>query len=125
MRAPQDLIEEDLLRLCSQGGFESLMLFNDEGIPMAAAGEHLHYHHEAMGALSAILRQGAELIEDFHDDTVVNETAIRTSNKYRIISRPFFVDQSKFMLIAIIPQKASYRQITNKAIKTIQTLMSS
>jgi hypothetical protein len=37
MKAVQDHIEEELLRLCRQGQFEALLLFDEEGIPMAEA----------------------------------------------------------------------------------------
>ncbi len=123
MKSTQDLIEEELLRLCSQGGFEALMLCNGEGIPMATVGQPVHYNQDALAALSALIWQSAELIEDFHEDTVVNETFIRTTNKYRIVSRPIRIDDTSFVLIAIVPHNRSYRKITNEAVRTIQKLM--
>ena len=125
MKSTQDLIEEELLRLCAKGGFEAFMLFNEEGIPMATVGQPTHYDEDAIAALSVVLRQFAELLEDFHVDTIVNETSIRTTNKYRIVSRPFQVEEIdiKLILIAIVPQNLSYRKITNKAIQTVQHIM--
>jgi predicted regulator of Ras-like GTPase activity (Roadblock/LC7/MglB family) len=123
MKSTQDLIEEELLRLCSQGGFEASMLFNGEGIPMATVGQSTHYNKDALAALSALIWQSAEVIEDFHEDTVVNETSIQTTNKYRIVSRPIRLDDANFILVAIVPHKRAYRKITNKAVQTIQNLM--
>ncbi len=123
MKSTQDLIEEVLLRLCVQGGFEAFMLFNEEGIPMAAAGQCIHYNDDAIAALTVVLHQSADLLEDFHADAVVNETSIRTSNKYRIVSRPFEADGINLVLIAIVPQRLSYRKITNKAVQAVQHIM--
>lgn len=125
MKSPQDLIEEELLRLCADGEFEALMLFNEEGIPMAEVGNAVHYNKDALGALSVLLQQSAELIKDFHSETLVNETAIRTTSKFRIVSRSFVVENLKLILVAIVPQNRPYRDITNKAVYTIQQLLTS
>jgi predicted regulator of Ras-like GTPase activity (Roadblock/LC7/MglB family) len=123
MKSTQDLIEEEFLRLSQQGNVEALILLNDEGIPMAEVGQFTHYNKDAIAALSVVLLQSSELIADFHSDTVVNETSIRTTNKFRIVSRPFQVEDARMMLVAIVPVSASYRNITNKAVQKIRQLM--
>ena len=124
MKSTQDLIEKELLRLCVQGNFEAFMLFNDEGLPMAGVEQSTHYSKDVIAALSVALQQPVELLEDFHVDVTVHETSIRTTDKFRIVSRPFQVEGSRLILMAIVPQNGSYRKITNEAIRKIQELMS-
>ncbi len=54
MKSTQDLIEEEFLRLKSQGKIEVLILFNEEGIPMAEVGDFTHYSKDTITALSVL-----------------------------------------------------------------------
>ena len=123
MKAVQDQIEEELLRLCRQGKFEALLLFNEEGIPMAEAGECIHYNKDTLTALSVIFHQAVELFEDFEFEAPLNENSFRTSNKFRIVCRPIRLDDLKLILIAILPHQFAYRKITNAAIQHIRLVM--
>lgn len=123
MKATQDLIEEELLRLCRQGNFEAFMLFNREGILMASAGHPVHYNSDALTALSVLFAQSDELLNDFQADASVDEIALRTVDNARIVSRSFQVEEAELILIAIVPPQISYRQITNTAVHQIQTIM--
>jgi hypothetical protein len=120
MKATQDLIEEELLHLCHEGSFEAFMLFNDEGIPMAHVGFSDHYTPDAIAALSVILMQSAALTEEFTTDDSVDEISLRTLNKFRIVSRPFHVDDIRLILVAIVPQHLPYRKITTAAVQKVQ-----
>lgn len=123
MEAVQDLIEVELSRLCQQGKFEALLLFNEEGIPMAEAGECLHYNKDTLTALSVVFHQAVELFEDFEFEAPLNENSFRTSNKFRIVCRPIPLDDFTLILIAILPHQLSYRKITNAAIQHIRHVM--
>jgi hypothetical protein len=123
MRSPQDLIEDELLGLCEKGNFEAVMLFNDEGIPMAEVGFLTHYNEDGLAALSVILSQSAALTEEFTSDAVVDEISLRTGNKFRIVSRPFQVNEIKLILVAIVPQHLPYRKITTAAVQKVQQLL--
>ncbi len=116
MKSTQDLIEEEFLRLKSQGKIEVLILFNEEGIPMAEVGDFTHYI-DTITALSVLFHQSAELLADFETDATINETLIRTTNKFCIVSRPFHINEGQVVLIAIVPQNVSYRKVTNKAVR--------
>ncbi len=123
MKATQDLIEKELLRLCQQGQFEALLLFNDEGIPMAEVGECVHYTKDTLTALSVIFAQAVELVNDFQGDAPLNENSIRTNNKFRIVSRPIPLNEFTLTLVAIVPVQRPYRKLTNAAIQKIQQFM--
>lgn len=123
MKSTQDLIEEEFLRLKEQGQIEALILFNEEGIPMAEVGDFMHYSKDTMTALSVLFHQSVELLADFETGTTINETLIRTTNKFCIVSRPFQVNEGHLMLMAIVPQNVSYRKVTNKAVRKIQQFM--
>ncbi|MCP4398708.1 MAG: hypothetical protein GY801_15595 [bacterium] len=123
MKSVQDLIEEKLLRLCRQGKFEALLLFNNEGIPMAEAGECVHYSKDTLTALSVVFHQAVEVFEDFEFDAPLNENSFRSSNKFRIVCRPIRIDELKLILIAILPHQSAYRKMTNEAIKHIRLIM--
>ncbi len=123
MKATQDLIEEELLRLCQQGQFEALLLFNDEGIPMAEVGQCMHYSRDTLTALSVVFAQAVELVNDFQGDAPLNENSIRTNNKFRIVSRPLLVNELLLTLMAIVPAQLPYRKITNTAIRKIRHIM--
>jgi predicted regulator of Ras-like GTPase activity (Roadblock/LC7/MglB family) len=123
MRSTQDLIEHELLRLCKKGHFEAFMLFNDEGIPMAGVGFPTHYQEDGLAALSVILSQSAAMTEEFSADANVDEISLRTGNKFRIVSRPFQIDDLKLILVAIVPQHLPYRKITTAAVQKVQQLL--
>jgi predicted regulator of Ras-like GTPase activity (Roadblock/LC7/MglB family) len=122
MKSTQDLIEDELLRLCEQGNFEAFLLFNAEGIPMASVDLSEHYDADGIAALSVVLSQSAELTEEFNADAIVDEISLRTANKFRIVSRPFQVDDIKLILVAIVPQNLPYRKITTAAVQKVQQL---
>ena len=109
MKSTQDLIEDELLRLCEKGNFEAVMLFNDEGIPMATVGDPIHYDEDGIVALSVVLSQSAALTQEFTADAIVDEISLRSGNKFRIVSRPFYVDDIRLILVAIIPQHLPQR----------------
>ena len=125
MKSTQDLIEEEFLRLRNQGQIEAFILFNEEGIPMAEVGDFTSYNKDTITALSVLFHQAAELIADFEANTTINEASIRTTNNFRIVSRPFQIKDGHLVLIAILPQNVSYRKVTNKAVRRIQELMNS
>jgi len=122
MRATQDLIEEELLRLCQQGHFEAFMLFNEEGVPMAGVELSEHYNKDGIAALSALLSRSVELTEEFNVDAVVDEITLRTVNNFRIVSRSFQVDAARLILVAIVPNHRPYRKITTAAVQKVQQL---
>jgi hypothetical protein len=123
MKSTQDLIEDELLRFCEEGHFEALMLYNNEGIPMVEVNLFEHYSKDGIAALSAVLSQSAELTEEFHANTTVDEVSLRTANKVRIVSRPFQVDNAKLILVAIVPKNLPYRKITSAAVQKVQQLL--
>ncbi len=122
MKSTQDLIEDELLRLCREGHFEAFMLFNAEGIPMAGVTLSEHYNKDGIAALSSVLSQSAEITEEFNVDTIVDEISLRTVNNFRIVSRPFQVDNTKLILVAIVPRNLPYRKITTAAVQKLQQL---
>lgn len=122
MKSTQALIEDELLRFCEEGHFEALMLFNNEGIPMVGVDLFEHYNKDGIAALSAVLSQSAELTEEFHADTTVDEVSLRTANKVRIVSRPFQVENTRLILVAIVPKDLPYRKITSAAVQKLQQL---
>jgi len=123
MKSTQELIEAELLELCQEGRVEAFLVLNDEGIPLAEVGDFEHYNKDAVAALSVLLNQSATLLADFHEGLTTNEASLRTSNDYRIVSRPFHVEDVQFMLVAILPQQCAYRHITTQAVQKIQALM--
>jgi predicted regulator of Ras-like GTPase activity (Roadblock/LC7/MglB family) len=122
MKSTQDLIEEELLRLCQQGHFEAFLLFNAEGIPMAGVDLSERYNKDGIAALSALLSRSAELTEEFNADAVVDEITLRTVNNFRIVARSFQVNTTRLILVAIVPQHRSYRKITTAAVQKVQQL---
>lgn len=123
MKSTQDLIEEELLRLCQQGKIEAFFLFNEEGIPMAEVGQSTHYSHDVLTALAIVFHQTLELIQDFQPDVPIDETSIRTANAFRIVSRPVPLEDMFLILTAIVPHQHSYRKSMNCAVRTICQLM--
>lgn len=122
MKSTQDLIEEELLNLCQQGKFEAILLFSAEGIPMAGVDFSNQFNADGLAALSVVLNQSVELIEEFQENSRVDEVSLRVSSKHRIVSRPFTVDDVKMILVAIVPHRLPYRRITTTAIHRIQQL---
>lgn len=122
MQSTQDLIEKELLRLCQEGHFEAFLLFDNEGIPMAGVNLSEHYHQDGIAALSALLIRSAELTEEFNADAVIDEITLRTVNNFRIVGRTFLAHETRLMLVAIVPQHYSYRQITTEAVRKVRQL---
>ena len=122
MKSTQDLIEEELLNLCQQGKFEAFLLFSAEGIPMAGVDFTDKFNADGLAALSVVLNQSVELTEEFQENTLVDEVSLRISSSLRIVSRPFLVEDMKMILLAIVPNRQSYRRITTNAIHRIQEL---
>lgn len=122
MKSTQDLIEEELLRLCQEEHFEACLLFNAEGVPMAGVDISAHYNADGIAALSVLLQQSADLTKEFNPDISVDEISLRLTDKYRIVSRPFQVDDLNLMLVAIVPQNAAYRKITTDVVQRMQQL---
>lgn len=122
MKSTQDLIEEELLRLCQDGELEACFLFNAEGIPMAGVDLSEHLNADGIAALSVALNQSVELTEEFQENVVVDEVSLRLTNRDRIISRPFLVDDIKLILVAVVPQHLPYRRITTTAVRRVQQL---
>ena len=122
MKSTQDLIEEELLHVCEEGNFEACLLFNEEGIPMAGVDFSERFNADGIAALSVILNQSAELTQEFQCDAIVDEISLRISNKHRIVSRPFQVDDIRLILVAILPSHLPYRRITTTVVHKVQQL---
>lgn len=120
MKSTQDLIEEELLRLCEEGHFEACLLFNDEGIPMAGVDFSEQYNADGMAALAVVLHQSVELTKEFQAGVGVDEISLRISDHHRIVSRPFQVDDIKLILIAVVPSNRSYRKLTSDVVQKVQ-----
>ena len=122
MKSTQDLIEEELLRLCHEGQFTACLIFNAEGIPMAGINLSEHVNVDGIAALSVVLNQSIELTEEFQEHAIVDEVSLRMTNKQRIISLPFLADGIKLILVAVVPQHLPYRCITTTAVRRVQQL---
>ena len=90
---------------------------------MAGVGFPTHYQEDGLAALSVILSQSAAMTEEFSADANVDEISLRTGNKFRIVSRPFQIDDLKLILVAIVPQHLPYRKITTAAVQKVQQLL--
>lgn len=81
-----------------------------------------HFDADGIAALSVVLNQSVELTSEFNEGAVVDEVSLRITDKHRIVTRPFQIDDFKFILVAIVPRDLPYRRITTTAVQKVQQL---
>lgn len=123
LKSVQNLVEEKLREISKEGNFDLLMLFNDEGLPMIQIPATFKDNKEDFAAISIMLSDSARVAETLNPSLKIDEALVIAQNKYKIVSRIFYVNGIRFNLVALIPPDIAYRKFTNKAIKALSQIL--
>lgn len=122
LKSVQNLIEEKLSEVSKEGNFDLLVLFNDEGLPMVQI-PLTFKNKEDFEAVSIMLNDSARVAEALNPSLKIDEASVIAQNKYKIVSRIFYVNETRFNLVALVPPEVAYRKFTNKAIKALVKIL--
>jgi predicted regulator of Ras-like GTPase activity (Roadblock/LC7/MglB family) len=112
---------ETLLReMNEQGQFIMSVLTDGDGLPIAAAtrtGDRVH-DHSAVAAF--LVQRTARQVQSQLDMGQPDEVSIADQGQRRLVCRPFQVQGQSLILAVMVPDRRSYRRLTNQTIRTIQ-----
>jgi len=123
LQSTQNLIEEKLREVSREGGFEMLALFSDEGLPMVQIPSSFKYNKDDFAAVSVLLSDSARVAETLDPSLKIDEASITAHNKSKIVSRIFYVNGTRFILMAVVPPQVAHRKFTNKAVSALSQIL--
>jgi hypothetical protein len=123
LKSTQTLIEDALKKISKESGFETLLLFNDEGFPMVQIPSSFKYNKDDFTIVSSMLNDAAKTAENLDSSIKIDEVSIVAQNKSKIVGRIFYVNETRFNLVAMVPAEITHRKFTNKAVRTLSNIL--
>ena len=120
MSSKQELLEEILYAMNTEGNFEAAMLSMKDGLPLASS--PAQYEDDMAAAMVTMLNETVKRINLQLNLPQVDEISIVGDDRTRLICRYFIVDGHELMLTVLTPPDQSYRRVTNKVIKEVERL---
>ena len=120
MGSIQELFEQTLHTMNSEGAFKASVLSIKDGLPLASS--PAHYEDETAAAMVTLLNETAKRINHQLRLPQVDEISIVSDDRARLVCRYFTVDGHELLLMVLTPPAQSYRRLTNRAIKKIEQI---
>ena len=114
----QKKIEKILFSLVKTGLYESIYLYNADGLPIVENQSASKFKVDPV-EISVMMSQIRQLISRLDDLGQINEIVIEGSNGKKIVFRYISLFNQTATLIATIPAGKYYRNITNRLQKTL------
>lgn len=122
-KSPQEIIEEYLNEVKSQGNYETAFLFSQEGLPMAEVrGGSAVITEDRLIEMSVLFQEIRKMADVMGGISELREIVLEGNNKKKIIFRFFKGFDQTVVLALVIPPLKSYRGLTNKLLRIVQKL---
>jgi len=118
----QKKIEKILFSLVNTGLYESIYLYNADGLPLVENQPSSKINNVDPVEISVMMSQIRQALSRLDDLGHINEIVIEGSNGKKIVFRYIYLFEQMTTLIAIIPAGKYYRNITNRLQKTLVQL---
>lgn len=113
-------VETLLQEMNEQGKFVMSVLTDMDGLPIAAAtrtGDSVNNHSAVVAFL---VQRTAKQVQSQLDMGQTDEISISDQERRHLVCRPFQVQGQSLILAVMVPDKRSYRRLTNQTIRAIQ-----
>ena len=114
-------LEEVLQEMSDQSGFEAVVLASDEGLPLATLPSM--YDSDTTAAMVAMLEGVSREARNQLGLAEVDEVTICDLDRIRLVCRYLNVNGEVLILAVMVPPKAYYRRLTNRAIRRIKHIL--
>ncbi len=119
-KSPQEIIEEYLNDVITQGNFETAYLFSKEGLPLAEVKGETPIEEDRLIEMSLLFQEIIKMADVMGGISELKEIIVEGNNRRKIIFRFFEGFGQAIVLAMVIPPKKAYRGLTNKLVRTIQ-----
>jgi len=118
----QAILENELAQIYENGQFSALSLSDESGLVLATVGDHeLANIASAISSLSLAYKKTVQ--EQLHFQNI-DEVSTVGDDKHRFVNRFISVEESNYILSAIVAPQQSYRRLTNTAVQRIKRILS-
>ncbi len=115
----QKKIEKILFSMVNTGLYDSIYLYNADGLPLVDNQPFSKINDVDPVEISIMMSQIRHAVSGLDDLGHINEIVIEGSNSKKIVFRYMSLFDQTITLIAIIPAGKYYRNITNRLQKTL------
>lgn len=119
---PQLAMEDFIQKAVAMGRYEHAFLLSEEGLLLAGDNSDNHMMQDLLIELTGFLREVKKMAETVGGIRQLKEIVIEGDNSKKIIFRFFSAFQQVVALAAVIPEKKSYRSVTNKLIRSVDKI---
>ncbi|MFO7942758.1 MAG: roadblock/LC7 domain-containing protein [Anaerolineales bacterium] len=112
-----DILEE----MNEEGEFIRSVLATEEGLPIAAVPDHSL--DNSLSALVSLLHNVSHDVLYQLEMNEISEITIRDQDRYKFVCRRIKTADDSLLLAALVPPDLYYRQVTNRAMKRIQSFL--
>ena len=121
---PQEALELFIREAIAIGKYQNVFLFSEDGLLLAGDHTKSNKTQDLLIEITGILRDIKTMAENLGGIQNLKEIAIEGENYKRIIFRFFNAFQQSVALAAIVPERTSYRGITNRLVRTAKVVSS-
>lgn len=119
---PQMAMEEFIQKAVAIGRYEHAFLLSEEGLLLAGDHSDNRIMQDLLIELTGFLREVKKMAETVGGIRQLKEIVIEGDTSKKIIFRFFPAFQQVVALAAIVPEKKSYRSVTNKLIRSVDKI---
>lgn len=119
---PQLAMEDFIEKAVALGRYEHAFLLSEDGLLMAGDHSDDRAMQDLLIELTGFLREVKKMAEMVGGIHQLKEIVIEGDNSKKIIFRFFSAFQQVVALAAVIPEKQSYRSVTNKLIRSVDKI---
>ncbi|MFQ5602767.1 MAG: hypothetical protein ACE5HS_05810 [bacterium] len=122
LKAPQEIIEEQMKQISDRGSYDMVHLFSDEGLPLAEYYHDRIIEKDRLVELSVLLREVRKMADVMGQISNIKEMIVEGFNHRKIVFRFFRAFNQEVVLAIVVPPKKSYRGLTNLLVRTIENI---
>ena len=114
-------LEEVLQEMSAHNGYRAVVLASEEGLPLATLPSM--YDSDTTAAMVALLEGVSREARDQLGLAEVDEVTIRDRDRFRLVCRYLNANGEVLILAVMVPPRAYYRRVTNRAIRRIKHIL--
>lgn len=123
MKAETESGFETILRqMNKEGSFIASVLASEDGLPIASAPKPSPYDADTIAAMVTLVKDFIQQAQTHIGLANVDEVSMIVEDHSRLVCRYFAAGKQSFVLAVLVPSHQSYRRITSRAVREIQTL---
>jgi hypothetical protein len=121
-KTPQFAIENFMNEVVGMGKYEMGFLFSEDGLPMAEVHGNATIPEDRLIEMSMLFQEVMKMADVMGGISEIREIIIEGANRRKLIFRFFKAFKQNLILALVIPPDKSYRGLTNKLMKLINSL---